>query len=1271
MSTFPRQYPMMTPDSLRAKLHIDKKIFDTYLSRSFMRDHCNGSKYVGTMENWGSEMLMESHKLKMKYPPFNALVGTFGVRKYFDLHYGSELNIFYEPNAIVGCLKQDVLPHQTCYLRFTNCTRDTILRPGSPSDPTPELQVIYRTTLYPSFITLRDDGTEYPEPLKLYDKDLPDDQNTEYFFNTTTPNTKLRTDSEYIRNLIDPESIVVGEDGLIQFNTIPLNEWMYGQPLFWASIPSVSVMERGNVQGNTDRNNNPLLTFGTDGNDNVGMYPMIYGDTNLPPIDESFENVHWMLKVYGKHDDFTMTDYRTKELRKITFCAYDDAPPYQHIVATYDITWNTETFHVFLNTSPYRLAKTYWIVRTPRPGDSDYDGTTFKNPPYLVPTTNDGKIDYTISCPAVINDKYNPLFIVKPEIYYNKFRYMTPRAQVGMHIDFSSDYSDHAVDKKNGTIYNMGEFDGLPSYYKIKNARYVKRARLSLYTLRDWITSRTQTPMKRQSAGLLVDSGFPVLTDPDIGIDGLESVIKYKASVGRLYHTTGESVSKNNSLSDIAYYEGNKMYDVTKRKTPYQMIYHGHRFFSTRVSKDLDYENYGRVYVISNDPAEYDNNYNSRYPKPPRTLARICDIPTDFRQLTHISGLVSSVITDKWYVRTEACYSDGSIESVNGNDLQRVWNITSNETNLVHDESTYVFGEDVNLNSDYGSYWMDMNYPRWNNRNAFLTMTNAMASDSDTPDYKWRVHAVGTNYDETNIIADYVGGHPFEARTSVVESGHVLATSSVPNTKEIQMNRANLDGQETVFSVVTKSGSGKDCKMRLEIEDAAWSRLQPKMNGSINGCFAFKFNQYNQLTIWTYNPVDRWWYENVLLTGNEVVETIYNANMDVTRNTTGATLIRYMTKTNPLQISGFADAPTSDSVLHRIITNPYLDGYVDPNAGTIDASQDLLNRGYDLQDSYFVIQPDDGTNNILKTYENNPMGGTWIDEMVPKYSELALYDNIPRANGLIYNGLFEGVFDRGYIPKQPNVFLYNPIKDTHTQYTSICSDVVIPVKTTPITFKYYSGLVNDETDRLKYHVYKYTGNELSEELQNKLDDYHLSDRKELYNKAITLTPTFESNLEVNPVEYAEFHGVPYSKEQLIDYLMSFDIANESKTIGHKYRPTMNSNPIKKIRNAGEVAYQEVSGEIIPEGQQPTGDVVPVSARLRNHAVNIGESPNKVDTKPFYVFKLDGVDIESFDGFHMRDEYSNADISDKTLLIYENTLYVYNESYDTWNPLYRN
>jgi hypothetical protein len=117
------------------------------------------------------------------------------------------------------------------------------------------------------------------------------------------------------------------------------------------------------------------------------------------------------------------------------------------------------------------------------------------------------------------------------------------------------------------------------------------------------------------------------------------------------------------------------------------------------------------------------------------------------------------------------------------------------------------------------------------------------------------------------------------------------------------MNRANLDGQETVFSVVTKSGSGKDCKMRLEIEDAAWSRLQPKMNGTINGCFAFKFNQYNQLTIWTYNPVDRWWYENVLLTGNEVVETIYNANMDVTRNTTGATLIRYMTKTNPLQIS--------------------------------------------------------------------------------------------------------------------------------------------------------------------------------------------------------------------------------------------------------------------------------------------------------------------------------------------------------------------------------
>jgi hypothetical protein len=74
----------------------------------------------------------------------------------------------------------------------------------------------------------------------------------------------------------------------------------------------------------------------------------------------------------------------------------------------------------------------------------------------------------------------------------------------------------------------------------------------------------------------------------------------------------------------------------------------------------------GRIYYISNDPCEYDNNQTSEHPKPGRTLARICDIPTTVVQLTNITGLAPSSIVDKKYVRTEADYSN--------DDKERVWN---------------------------------------------------------------------------------------------------------------------------------------------------------------------------------------------------------------------------------------------------------------------------------------------------------------------------------------------------------------------------------------------------------------------------------------------------------------------------------------------------------------------------------------------------------------------------------------------------------------------
>ena len=65
----------------------------------------------------------------------------------------------------------------------------------------------------------------------------------------------------------------------------------------------------------------------------------------------------------------------------------------------------------------------------------------------------------------------------------------------------------------------------------------------------------------------------------------------------------------------------------------------------------------GRIYYLSNDEAKYENNHISRYPKPDRTVARICDIPTSIVQLTGISGIAPVSVVDPNYVRTDVNFS--------------------------------------------------------------------------------------------------------------------------------------------------------------------------------------------------------------------------------------------------------------------------------------------------------------------------------------------------------------------------------------------------------------------------------------------------------------------------------------------------------------------------------------------------------------------------------------------------------------------------------------
>ena len=66
-----RSSPQMTPDSLRQKLHMDKAFYELHTKKYFGRQDINGLEYAGTVENFGSEMLLESRKMRMLRPPLS------------------------------------------------------------------------------------------------------------------------------------------------------------------------------------------------------------------------------------------------------------------------------------------------------------------------------------------------------------------------------------------------------------------------------------------------------------------------------------------------------------------------------------------------------------------------------------------------------------------------------------------------------------------------------------------------------------------------------------------------------------------------------------------------------------------------------------------------------------------------------------------------------------------------------------------------------------------------------------------------------------------------------------------------------------------------------------------------------------------------------------------------------------------------------------------------------------------------------------------------
>ena len=264
---------------------------------------------------------------------------------------------------------------------------------------------------------------------------------------------------------------------------------------------------------------------------------------------------------------------------------------------------------------------------------------------------------------------------------------------------------------------------------------------------------------------------------------------------------------------------------------------------------DLGEANYtrGRVYIISNDPSEYDNNVTSSTPKPDRTAARICDIPTSIAQLSGIKNVAPTYVVDQQYVRTEACYSEKDrdrLYNVNSTRWVRPIHLTENGNAPTH-TNDFVFTSVEQLNS------IDLI-----NHNEFRYLKNLVPMVAPENVSLANIVDSGTGYSASDFGYVYIGGFGFEYHVGNVDSkGRVIdASLSYPeldNDRSINLSNFNMAGDTpytAAYGTTRKTGRGTGLKLQLYI--ANYEQIQTYKGGVYKDLFALVRDSEG---LWLYN----------------------------------------------------------------------------------------------------------------------------------------------------------------------------------------------------------------------------------------------------------------------------------------------------------------------------------------------------------------------------------------------------------------------------------
>ena len=1227
-----RQYPFMSPDGLRQKVHIDKAFFDSHTKKQFGYEYADGTKYVGTVENYGAEQLLETRKMRTNRPPLGDVLLNNVFREYFEIKYDDNINMYSQHNAIMCLLKGNVLSTRTTYLIFQNVTRVLLVRATSSSDANMVAQYAYKTTTPPILRCQLESGGYEQFPLVAKDEA---NGNVTYWFNNTSMDSSTTPTT---RMLLDPDHC---SDGVIQ--TVPLEEWMDGIPFVWLTFSDRTIYPDPEFQNNLDRNGNTILTIGSDGHDHHYLFLYAHGENNLPSSSltpPAADSPAWQVRIYSRHKMFVENDAehtnQNQEISKIRFVHYTRDDPFtsEHHLEHFDITFNTRNVKLRLLEELGRYRASEWNYHKPVDGDWDYDGVTYKNEVY-------GYLNLAYHASDAFHSPF--LELIPNQTVWMDYDWKCVDIRKGIHVDDTSDQSWHGVIKKNGSILKLGDFDGLPNYYKFFFPRTVNRAHVELYAIRDLVKKKTQHAMDKITAALLVDSGIPQTALKEIE-DDMEIVLSYFHP--RTYKKNENPIlSIYNTLSSIGFVSRTLFGDVSisKYESCKKFVYHGKRTFSLGLS-GLDPElETGRVYYLSGDGIGYENNALLTMPRPPRTMARICDIPTNMEQLISIPNKAPTIAVDPNYVRSYASYTQEAQAKI----LQ-----LSNDGIWVYDGTCRrVFESSDDISEIMPLDYLNAHYPGMTNLNKTLTMKNFIHTDEidGFKTYTWTIADAGVNYKMGDVIRVYLGGHIIRGRVSINASRQVERIEyldAINEQETINVPFVNFDAQEMTVSAMSETGVGDNLKLTFRIGNGIWSGKDPKTEGTLPNIYTLKKDPYGNLWLWYYDDElihegnttrVRGWRESTQLTGAPFVLNDYDIATTRVYRSVRACLLRSYER-NIIQLTTNDDAINGASCMYQTKMLKLV-----RNLNVVSVYELKIENEVENYQLIFTYTEEDATKTftddefekyailVLKTfccqentfytlyYDENDRNILWIDYcsmgaynttvtrqiVYPRNHKLKQLNGISKVTNLLTTALHDGIDEEDYFIYQPKLYMFSPYLSTVSEYLYYSTDLVQTISKNPLTY---------------------------EDL-----DYSLTEKMGLIT--YLQKDVFANN----------------------DYVFRYD-TNECV-----YHPNIyDNNSIQYYQTKGAIVKNTTNqGDYSVFGPQPYGGLLPISTRVYPSAYTDITRTQHYTTELLYFFKIPDDEVASLARLRIYDEYSEQDVSENSIVLFKNELYIYDRSDNVW------